>query len=179
MPDAESTTPVEAPAQRDQPPQEPPSGTPARPGRVPLWTRGFVAIYLIAFLLCGAFAIEAWPLTGWRLFSHPRRANLYGWRAYTFDARGRETAIDFARFPRADRHLPLIMQTYGKLPPAREDAVCRAWAARMRSFGVQVSGVRIYRTHVNLRLHRYHRHPPRARRTLFYVCADGKGARRV
>ena len=71
------------------------------------------------------------------------------------------------------------MQTYGKLPPARKDAVCRAWAARMRSFGVQVSGVRIYRTHVNLRLHRYHRHPPQARRTLFYVCADGKGARRV
>ena len=184
MSDAQSTSPLErepAPAQRDQPPQEPPPGPPPPPARdrVGWFPRAFVAIYLIAFCICGVFAIEAWPLTGWRLFSHPRRANLYGWRAYTFDRSGRETRVDFARFPRADRHLPLIMQTYGRLPPRRQDAVCRAWAARMRGFGVQVSGVRIYRTHVNLRLHRYHRHPPPARRTLFYVCADGKGARRV
>ena len=44
---------------------------------------------------------------------------------------------------------------------------------------VQVAGVKIYRAHVNLRLHRYHRHAAPARLTLFYVCADGKGARRV
>src|SRR5436189_1513657 len=103
MPDAQSTSPLEAPAQRDQPPREPPPGPPSPPERVPAWTRGFVAVYLIAFLVCGVFAIEAWPLTGWRLFSHPRRANLYGWRAFTFDARGHQTKIDFARFPRADR----------------------------------------------------------------------------
>jgi hypothetical protein len=179
MPDARSTSPLEAPAQRDQPPQEPPSGPPAPSARVPPWTRGFVALFLIAFLVCGVFAIEAWPLTGWKLFSHPRSANLYGWRAYTFDARGHETKIDFARFPRADRHLPLIMQTYGRLSTQRKDAVCQAWAGRMRGFGVQVSGVRIYRTHVLLRRHRYHRRPPKATRKLFYVCADGKGARRV
>src|SRR2546421_10607372 len=138
MPDAQSTSPLEAPAQRDQPPQEPPPGPPTPPERVPAWTRGFVALYLIAVLVCGAFAIEAWPLTGWRLFSHPRRANLYGWRAYTFNARGRETAIDFARFPRADRPRPLLMQTYGKLAPARQGAVRRPSAARIRSFGGQV-----------------------------------------
>ena len=181
MPDAQSTSPLEAPAQRDQPPQEPQNRPPAPPARerVGFLTRGFVAAYLIAVLICGVFAIEAWPLTGWRLFSHPRRANLYGWRAFTFDARGHETRIDFARFPRADRHLPLIMQTYARLSPKRQDAVCRAWANRVRGFGLQVSGVKIYRAHVNLRLHRYHRHAPPARLTLFYVCADGKGARRV
>ena len=140
MPDAQSTSPLEAPAQRDQPPQEPPPGTPSPSSRVPAWTRGFVALFLIAFVICGVFAIEAWPLTGWKLFSHPRRANLYGWRAYTFDSRGHETKVDFARFPRADRHLPLIMQTYARLSPQRKDAVCRAWAGRMRAFGVHVSG---------------------------------------
>ena len=129
--------------------------------------------------MCAIFAIEAWPLTGWRLFSHPRRATLYGWRAFTFDARGRETRVDFARFPRADRHLPLIMQTYGRLSPRRKDAVCRTWAGRVRGLGLQVSGVRIYRTRVDLRRHLHHRHPPAATRTLFYVCADGHGARRV
>ena len=179
MPDAQSTSPLEAPAQRDQPPQEPPSGPPSPPERVGPFTRGFVAVYLIAFLICGVFAIEAWPLTGWRLFSHPRRADLYGWRAFTFDSRGHQTKIDFARFPRADRHLPLIMQTYGRLSPRRKDAVCQAWAHRVRSFGIDVAGVRIYRSHVNLRRHRYHRHAPPARLTPFYVCADGKGARRV
>ena len=179
MSDAESTSPLEAPAQRDQPPREPPPGPPSPPERVPFWTRGFVVAYLVAFLICGVFAIEAWPLTGWRLFSHPRHAITYGWRAYTVDARGHETKIPFGRFPRSDRHLPLIMQTYGRLSQRRKDAVCNAWAARVRAFGKQVSAVRIYHTHVNLRLHRYHRHPPPIRRTLYYVCADGKGARRA
>ena len=71
------------------------------------------------------------------------------------------------------------MPTSGKLSPQRKDAVCQAWAGRVRGFGVPVAGVRIYRTHVNLRRHRNRRHPPAATRTLFYVCADGRGARRV
>src|SRR6478735_5308554 len=76
MPDAQSTSPLEAPAQRDQPPQKPPPGAPTPSERVPAWVRGFVALFLIAFLLCGVFAIEAWPLTGWKLFSPTQREPL-------------------------------------------------------------------------------------------------------
>jgi hypothetical protein len=32
--------------------------------RVPVRARVFVAAFLSAFLVCGLFGIEAWPLTG-------------------------------------------------------------------------------------------------------------------
>jgi hypothetical protein len=38
----------------------------------PAWTRRFVAVFLAAFVVCGIFGLEAWPLTGWRLFADAR-----------------------------------------------------------------------------------------------------------
>jgi hypothetical protein len=136
-----------------------------------------VAAYLVAFLACGLFAVEAWPLTGWRLFSHLRHAQLGGWRVYTVDAAGQEKRVDFAVFPRPDRHLTLIMRDYPRQSKAGQEAVCQAWAGHLRARGQAVSGVRIYRTVVDLHRHRYHRRPPPPRRRLAYLCADGKGAR--
>ena len=40
--------------------------------RPPRGIRVFVWIFLAAFMICGAAGIEAWPLTGFRLFSHLR-----------------------------------------------------------------------------------------------------------
>ena len=42
------------------------------PERVQPWARPFVTTLLGAFVLCGLFGIEAWPLSGFRLFSAPR-----------------------------------------------------------------------------------------------------------
>jgi len=157
-----------------------PAASPGRVGdRVPVLARLFVVAYLAAFLACGALAIEAWPLTGWRLFSHLRHARRYGWQVTTVDRRGHPTRVNFARFPRADRHLTLIMRDYGSLPEGRQEGVCQAWAAQVRSQGRQVAGVRIYRTVVDLHRHRFRRRPPPPRRHLAYLCADGKGARAV
>ena len=139
--------------------------------------RAFVVVVLIAFLACGIFVVEAWPLTGWKLFSHLRHAQRGGWQVFTVDPAGRETRVNFATFPRSDRHLTLIMRDYPRRSPAAQEAVCRAWAGRVRSHGRAVSGVRIYRTVVDLHGHRGQRRPPPPRRRLAYLCADGKGAR--
>src|SRR2546421_2738982 len=98
-------------------------------GRAPSWTRVFVFGYLAAVLICGVFVIEAWPLTGFRLFSHLRYARQLGWQATTVDRSGRETIIHFGAFPPTYRHLPLIMRTYGGVPPARQGGSCPARAA--------------------------------------------------
>ncbi|MDQ6751042.1 MAG: hypothetical protein M3Z33_09860 [Actinomycetota bacterium] len=158
-----------APAQADP--------SPGAPERASPFARAFVAVYLIAFLACGAFAVEAWPLTGWRLFSHLRHAQRAGWQVFTVDRAGRQARVNFATFPRPDRHLTLIMRDYPRQSPAGQEAVCQAWAGRIRAQGRQVSGVRIYRTVVDLHGHRGRRTPPPPRRRLTYLCADGKGAR--
>ena len=155
----------------------PPAAPPDDPQRVSPWARVFVGVFLVAFLACGAFAIEAWPLTGWRLFSHLRHAQRSGWQVFTADRTGRETRVDFATFPRPDRHLTLIMRDYPRESKPRQEAICRAWAGRIRSQGREVSGVRIYRTVVDLHGHRGRRRPPPPRRHLAYLCADGRGPR--
>jgi hypothetical protein len=152
-----------------------PQGSPG--GRAPSWARVFVFGYLAAVLICGVFVIEAWPLTGFRLFSHLRYARQLGWQATTVDHSGRERIIHFGAFPRTYRHLPLIMRTYGALPQARQEATCQAWAAQVRHHGGEVKGVRIYRTVVDLRRHRNRRHAPKPRRYLRFTCADGRGGR--
>jgi hypothetical protein len=173
-------------AQRDPTRERPPTPAPdpaseraatAPDDRLPHWVRPLVAAYLIAFAVCGVFAIEAWPLTGWRLFSQVRRPVRLAWQAVTVDRRGAETPISFHVLPRAYRHLVLIMQVYPKYTPARQEAVCEAWAAAMRGRGRQVSGVRIYRLRYDLRRHIHRTHAPAPKRHVRYLCADGKGAR--
>jgi hypothetical protein len=163
--------------ERDNARPDPGAAPAASRRRVPAWARVFVFGYLTAFLICGVFVIEAWPLTGFRLFSHLRYPRLLGWQATTVDRSGRETIIYFGAFPRTYRHLPLIMRTYGTLPQRRQEAICQAWAAEVRRHGREVTGVRIYRTVVDLRRHRNRRHRPPARRLLRFTCADGRGAR--
>lgn len=160
---------TEAPAQT--------TASSAEAERVSPLARAFVAVFLIAFLVCGAFAIEAWPLTGWRLFSHLRHAQRAGWQVFTVDPAGRETRVNFATFPRPDRHLTLIMRDYPRQSTAQQEAVCQAWAGRIRAQGRQVAGVHIYRTVVDLHAHQGRRAPPPPRRRLAYLCADGKGPR--
>ena len=160
-----------------QPQAGPAAGDAAPNGRAPIWARLFVFAYLAAFVACGWLVIEAWPLTGFRLFSHLRYARTLGWQATTVSPSGREKVIYFGAFPRTYRHLPLIMRTYGDLPERRQEAICQAWAAEVRRHGGQVAGVRIYRTIDDLRRHRNRRHRPRPHRILRFTCADGRGAR--
>ncbi|HKZ75754.1 MAG TPA: hypothetical protein VJ259_03740 [Actinomycetota bacterium] len=46
---------------------------------VPLRIRAVVAVFLSAFLVCGLAGVEAWPLSGFRLFSHLRTDRPEGW----------------------------------------------------------------------------------------------------
>ncbi|MDQ4098050.1 MAG: hypothetical protein M3144_09310, partial [Actinomycetota bacterium] len=58
--------------------------------------RVFVVCFLGLFLSCGFLGIEAWPLTGFKLFSHVRGDGLPGWEAVSVGGAGRERLIDFA-----------------------------------------------------------------------------------
>jgi hypothetical protein len=148
--------------------------------RVPLGIKAVVAAFLVAVLVCGVKVVEAWPLTGWRLFSHLRKPRQLGWQATTVSSTGKEGRIRFSTFPKAYRHLPLIMRDFALKSEAQQEGICRAWARQVeRQTGQGVRQVRIYRTVVDLRRHagRKTRVPPRRR--LRYTCADGQGVREV
>jgi hypothetical protein len=152
--------------------------TEAEPKSDELPSRGvrvFVAVFLAAFVVCGLFGLELWPLTGWRLFSQLRTDHQVTWRATAVGEDG-EKQILFAELPRAYRNFPLVMRTFSKLPPAEQRAACRAWldAARRERPGTRT--VRLYRIDWYLS----HRHGPRdgppPRSTLLFACDHDEAA---
>jgi hypothetical protein len=140
--------------------------------------RTFVAAFLAAFAVCGLFGIEAWPLTGWRLFSQLRTDHQVSWRAFAVDGRGYEEAIRFEDLPRAYRNFPLVMRTFASLSPREQVAACRAWLAAARREMTVVGAVRIYRVDWYLSYRRGSGDGPAPARKLLYTCTD-EGASRA
>jgi len=140
--------------------------------------RVFASALVVAVALCGALSVEAWPLTGWRLFSTERQATAVGWLGTSVDARGRETPIPFGRFPAADQHFISVMSSYASHAPAEQEATCVAWARLVRRYGGDTArGLRLYSTRRDMRRHVGRREPVQAVPTLRWTCADGHGAR--
>jgi hypothetical protein len=141
---------------------------------VPAWTRWFVAAFLTAFVLCGAAGIEAWPLTGWRLFADARKPVQVAWEAVTVDAAGRETAVPFRDLPVGFHGNVQVLKGFAGLGAGEQAAVCRAWADAVRARGGQVEAVRIYRTVADVSRRVGERGAPPARE-LRWACAGKDG----
>jgi len=137
---------------------------------VPRAVRWFVRAFLVAFLVCGVVGIEAWPLTGFRLFSHLRHATETSSVAVTVGADGGETPLWFTDLPRAYQGFNPVMASFRALPARSQLATCRAWLAEARHVRTGVTALRIY----SLRrpaLPRRGDHPATPpTRTLIYAC---------
>ena len=135
--------------------------------------RVFVGAFLAAFLVCGLFGLELWPLTGWRLFSQLRTDHQVAWRAMALGEDG-EKQILASELPHAYSNFPLVMRTFSELPGAEQEAVCRAWLEAAWRDRPGARAVRIYRVDWYLS----HRHgsrdgpPPSA--TLLLACDAGE-----
>src|SRR5919201_4920819 len=141
---------------------------------VPAWTRWYVATFLTLFVVCGVAGIEAWPLTGWRLFADARRPVQVAWQAVKVDADGRETPVPFRDLPVGFHGNVQVLKGFAGLGAARQAAVCRAWADAVRARGGQVAAVRIYRTVTDVSRRVGDRGAPPARE-LRWTCPGGKG----
>jgi hypothetical protein len=105
---------------------------------VRLFVRGFLA----AFLVAGLAGVEAWPFTGFRLFSHVRSEQVRGWQATTVDRSGVESPVRSSTMPIAYRGLQHVADGFAGLDGAGRLAVCRAWAGS----AADVVEVRLYTT---------------------------------
>ncbi len=136
--------------------------------------RVFVWLFIGSFVLAGFLRIEAWPLTGWRLFSHARRQVQTSWQAVTVDGSGGEHALPLGRLGQAYRGTTHVLAEFDELPDRRRLAACEAWARGAARFGAQVTEVRVYRVVRDVGDRRGDRGAPPRSRDLRYTCRDGR-----
>ena len=113
--------------------------------------RAFVAVFLSVFVACGLLQVEAWPLSGWRLFSHVRTGEIRSWLATAVDPDGVERPVPFGSFAAAHRGELQVLKGFDGLSVAERRDVCRAWADEMARIGVDVVEIRIYVTTASIR----------------------------
>ncbi len=141
--------------------------------RAPRFARPFAVTYIAAVIACGVLTIEAWPLTGWQLFSHVRSDEQVGWKAVAVDGAGRAHDYPLARLGDGYRGFPFVVGELSSRPAGERATICRAWVRGARELiGVDASAVRIYELRWRLSERRGSRAAPPQRR-LRYVCTTG------
>jgi hypothetical protein len=139
----------------------------------PRFARPFVAAFLAAFVICALATIEAWPLTGWRLFSHLRTEQQVRWAATAVDREGREHPYPLGALPDGFRGFAFLMNGFASDSAARRAELCETWrlgAAEL--IGFEARAVRIYQLRSDLS-QREGDEGAAPQRTLTYVCRPG------
>ena len=124
-------------------------------------TWGLVAVVAA----CGAAGVEAWPLTGWRLFSELRGPVAARYEARVVGADGAEAPVPFSDLPRSFSGSEPVLQAMAGQSPGQREPACGAWASATAGLtGTPVAEVRVYRVEHDLR-------SGTARATLAWTCA--------
>jgi len=137
---------------------------------VPRTARWFVRVFLVAFVACAVAGVEAWPFTGFRLFSRPRPRTETTWAAYTVADAG-QIRLWFTDLPRPYQGFELLMSQFRYLPPAARRALCEAWLTEARRVRRGVRGIRIYRLRVDALPRHGDRPGPPTSRSLVDACS--------
>ncbi|MDP1820424.1 MAG: hypothetical protein Q8K58_11130 [Acidimicrobiales bacterium] len=111
---------------------------------VPRRTRCAVYGFLVAFAITGAAHLEAWPFTGFRLFSERRGPDREGWEIVAVEHDGAEVRIDLSDLPVGARGSAKLIEGFADMSQSDRDGVCRAWVAPLRDEGRAVDEVRVY-----------------------------------
>lgn len=145
------------------------AAVPGPDGGVPRWTRPALYGFLAVVLACGLLSIEAWPLTGWRLY-HERRGEVRSsWQIVAVDPAGAESTIHLGSLPLGWHNTSKLLGEFEAMTPVERDAVCGAWAqpAGERDGEAAVAQVRVYRVRSTLGAE-----PPDRTRRLAWTCAE-------
>ena len=114
------------------------------------WARPFVALLLTAFVTCGVLGIEAWPLSGFRLFSAPRNSVTTGWRMVAVRADGEQVPVNVSRLGAAYRGFGFVARSFDDLTMPEQAAVCEAWIRAAASIGIDAAAFRLVKVDQSL-----------------------------
>jgi hypothetical protein len=95
---------------------------------IPRSARWFVGVLLVLLLVPGLIGFDAWPLTGWRLFSLSRDATQNRWVVEAVDADGTATPVSLEDLPLGYRHAEWPMADLPGASDAKRQRVCQALA---------------------------------------------------
>jgi hypothetical protein len=96
------------------------------PDRAPRSARVFVAILFALLLVPGVVGFDAWPLTGWRLFSVSRDADQTRWVIRATDEDSATRTVSLEELPLRYRHAEWPMSELPGASAERRGAVCEA-----------------------------------------------------
>lgn len=88
--------------------------------------RRFVAVLLALLVVPGIIGFDAWPLTGWRLFSADRGNTQTRWEIATVDDEGGLAPFDLDDLPIAYRNAEWILAELPGATDDRREEVCQA-----------------------------------------------------
>jgi hypothetical protein len=119
-------------------------------GRPQPWARPFVTVLLTATLTCGVLGIEAWPLSGFRLFSTPRSSVTTGWRLVALTADDEQVPVNVSRLGAAYRGFGFVARSLDELPTSDRAAVCTVWFRAVASIGIDATALQLVRVDQSL-----------------------------
>ncbi len=93
---------------------------------VPRSARWLVGALFVLLLVPGLVGFDAWPLTGWRLFSLARDETQTLWVLQAVDDDGSSRLVDVEELPLRYRHAEWPMAELPDASTARRQAVCEA-----------------------------------------------------
>ena len=95
--------------------------------------RLFVGVFLGVFLLSGLIGVEAWPLTGWSLYSRLRHGEQWGWQLLAVGPDGGEQPLELERLPAAFHGVNYFLGGFAGRPADEKESACRALGGAARS----------------------------------------------
>jgi hypothetical protein len=118
---------------------------PTHPGREPSRRVRFVVGLALAMLLvAGVATIEAWPFTGWRLYSNTKGPTAGSYFAYREAPDGTEHKIEYDRLPYSYQRAPYVLNKFPSSDPETRETVCDALAHGERQAGRPVAEIHVY-----------------------------------
>ncbi|MEX0666564.1 MAG: hypothetical protein WD598_17550 [Acidimicrobiia bacterium] len=111
----------------------------------PRWpVKAVVILTLVMLFVAGVATVEAWPFTGWRLYSNTKGPTAGSYFAYRVSPDGTEHKIDYEELPYAYRRAPYILNKFPSSDDPTREAVCEALAHGEREAGRSVAEIHVY-----------------------------------
>lgn len=112
--------------------------------------KAVIVVTLVLLLVAGLRSTEAWPLTGWRLFSGIRTDHQMGWSFETVDPAGAAAPLSLSSLPLGYQLATWRLGGLPSGPSARGTAVCSALLPPVLDRRPSTTELRVSRDHERL-----------------------------